>query len=146
MVYLAFAVAFVCPAFAAAANSGLGAELKAIEALNQVRTSNGLAPLRPSGTLGQSANAYARWMLEHDFFGHQPRIPVASRFHTAGETLAWHSGFRPGPRRTVRQWMASAPHRAVLLSPAFHMVGMGMERGRLGRRPTTMWVAHLGSR
>ena len=146
MVYLAFAVALACPALAFAANSDLGAELRAIEALNQIRTSNGLAPLRPSASLGQSANAYARWMLEHDFFGHQPRIPVASRFHTAGETLAWHSGWSPGPRRTVRQWMASPPHRAVLLSPAFHMVGMGMERGRLGRKATTMWVAHLGSR
>jgi uncharacterized protein YkwD len=145
-VYLVLAVAVACPTFAFAANAGAGAELKAIDALNQVRTSNGLAPLRASGSLGQSANSYARWMLDHDFFGHQPRIPVASRFHTAGETLAWHSGFRPGPRRTVRQWMNSPSHRAVLLSSAFHMVGMGMERGRLGSRPVTMWVAHLGSR
>jgi uncharacterized protein YkwD len=71
---------------------------------------------------------------------------VSSRFRTVGETIAWHSGFQAGPRRTVRQWMASPPHRAVLMSSAFRMVGMGMEPGRLGSRPVAMWVAHLGRR
>jgi uncharacterized protein YkwD len=145
MASLAMALALLCPS-AASANAGADAEARAIDALNGIRTSNGLAPLRASRSLATSANAYARYMLKHDFFGHQARIPVAGRFRTAGETLAWHSGSQPGPRRTVRQWMASPPHRAVLMSSAFRMVGMGMEFGRLGSRPTTMWVAHFGRR
>jgi uncharacterized protein YkwD len=143
---LATAVAVLCPSVASAANAGAGAETQAIASLNHIRTSNGLAPLRPSRSLTNSANAYARYMLANDFFGHQARIRVSSRFRTAGETIAWHSGFQAGPRRTVRQWMASPPHRAVLLSSAFRMVGMGMEPGRLGSRPVAMWVAHLGHR
>jgi uncharacterized protein YkwD len=144
--YVAAAAALLCPAAAFGADAGVSAEAKAIESLNQIRESNGLARLRTSNSLAQSADAYSRHMLLHDFFGHQARIRAASRFHTVGETLAWHSGWQPGPRRTVRQWMASPPHRAVLLSPAFGLVGMGMERGRLDGRATTMWVAHVARR
>jgi uncharacterized protein YkwD len=144
--YVAAAAALLCPSAAFGADAGLSAEAQAIESLNQIRASNGLAPLRTSNSLSKSADAYSRHMLAHDFFGHQARIRVASRFHTVGETLAWHSGFQPGARRTVRQWMASPPHRAVLLSSAFRLVGMGMERGRLEGQATTMWVAHVARR
>jgi uncharacterized protein YkwD len=142
---MATAVALVCPA-AANADAHVDAEMRAIQSLNQIRTSNGLASLSVSRSLASSASAYSRYMLENNFFGHQTRIRVASRFRTAGETLAWHSGSRPSPRRTVRQWMASPPHRAVLMSSSFRQVGMGMERGRLNGRATTMWVAHFGRR
>ena len=143
MVVLATALATLCPSVASA-SAAASAEARAIASLNKIRASHGLAPLRASRSLARSANAYAHYMLKNDFFGHQARIRVASRFRTAGETLAWHSGYRPGARSTVRQWMASPPHRAVLLSSGFRMVGMGMERGRMGSRPTTMWVAHVG--
>ena len=143
---VAAAAALLSPGAASGADAGVSVEAQAIESLNQIRASNGLAPLRTSNSLSQSADAYSRHMLVHDFFGHQARIRVASRFHTVGETLAWHSGFQPGARRTVRQWMASPPHRAVLLSSAFRLVGMGMERGRLDGRATTMWVAHVARR
>ena len=133
----------MCPSAAFALDS---AEGRAIESLNEIRTSRGLAPLRTSKSLAHSANAYSRRMLAEEFFGHQARIAVSSKFRTAGETLAWHSGRQPGPRRTVRRWMNSPPHRAILLSSAFSMVGMGMEQGRLGGRAATMWVAHFGRR
>ena len=143
---VAAAAALLSPGAASGADAGVSVEAQAIESLNQIRASNGLAPLRTSNSLSQSADAYSRHMLVHDFFGHQARIRVASGFHTVGETLAWHSGFQPGARRTVRQWMASPPHRAVLLSSAFRLVGMGMERGRLDGRATTIWVAHVARR
>ncbi len=142
---MATAIALLCPA-AANADADVDAEMRAVESLNTIRASNGLASLSVSRSLANSASAYSRYMLDNDFFGHQARIPVASRFRTAGETLAWHSGLKPGPRQTVRQWMASPPHRAVLMSSAFRQVGMGMERGRLNGRATTMWVAHFGRR
>lgn len=143
---MAAVTALLCPGTALAAGGGASAEAKAIGALNKIRAANNLAPLRASRTLARSANAYSRYMLDHDFFGHQPRIPVAAGFRTAGETLAWHSGYSPGARRTVRAWMSSPPHRAVLLSSAYSMVGMGMEMGDLSGRATTMWVAHFGHR
>ena len=135
--YVAVAVALLCPSVASAGAADAEAEAQAIASVNQIRAANGLSSLRSSRSLANSSGAYARYMLRNDFFGHQARIRVASQFRTAGETLAWHSGWSAGPRRTVRQWMNSPPHRQV---------GMGMERGRLGGQATTMWVAHFGRR
>jgi uncharacterized protein YkwD len=112
--------------------------------INQIRRAHGLASLRPSLHLFGSSRRYARRMLRTDYFGHQARIPVPRSFRFAGETLAWHSGWRLSPRFTVRQWMGSPPHRALLLSSRFTRLGVGRARGRYGRRMATMWVAHLG--
>jgi uncharacterized protein YkwD len=112
--------------------------------INKIRRAHGLANLRPSYSLFISAKGYARRMIRSDYFGHQARIPVASRFRAAGETLAWHSGWRLSPRRTVRRWMHSPPHRALLLSSRFTRLGVGRARGRYGQRMATMWVAHVG--
>jgi uncharacterized protein YkwD len=112
--------------------------------INQVRRAHGLARLRPSFSLFISSRHYARRMMRSDYFGHRARIQVARRFRLAGETLAWHSGWRCSPRRTVRRWMGSPPHRAVLLSSRFTRLGVGRARGRYGRRAATMWVAHVG--
>ena len=111
--------------------------------INQIRRSHGLARMRPSFSLFYSAQRYARRMMRSDYFGHQARIPVARRFRMAGETLAWHSGWRLSPRRTVGQWMGSPPHRAVLLSSSFTRLGVGRARGNYGGRRATMWVAHV---
>jgi uncharacterized protein YkwD len=123
-----------------------GAERKAINALNDVRRANGVAPLRVSESLNRSSGRYARRMLRYDFFGHGARIDVAGRFRSAGETLAFHTGWKAQPRRTVWRWMNSPGHRAVLLSSRYRWVGMGLARGRLGSRVATTWVAHVGGR
>jgi uncharacterized protein YkwD len=112
--------------------------------INQIRRAHGLNYVRPSYSLFVSAKLYARRMIRSDYFGHQARIPVARRFRLAGETLAWHSGWRLSPRRTVGRWMASPPHRAVLLSSRFSRIGVGRARGRYAGRMATMWVAHVG--
>jgi uncharacterized protein YkwD len=140
MACFAALVALLCPSVASAS-----AEAEAIETLNKVRQGNGVAPLRTSRSLSASAARYARQMLARDYFGHLARIAVGARFRSAGETLAMHSGSRPAPRRTIGQWMASPPHRAVLLSGSFRMVGMGMARGDFAGRQATLWVAHVGA-
>ena len=114
--------------------------------INKVRRAHGVPKLRPSYSLFVSSRRYARRMMRRDYFGHQARIPVASRWRSAGETLAWHGGWRTRPRKTVRRWMASAPHRAILLSRRFSRLGVGKARGRYGRAVATMWVAHVGRR
>ena len=134
-------LASLCPSTAFA-----GAEDEAIDALNDIRRSQGLPALRASDSLAGSADRWARHMLRSDFFGHGARIAVAGQFRSAGETLAMHTGPGAQPRRTVGRWMASPPHRAILLSSRFRRVGMGMERGGLGGTQATVWVAHVGSR
>jgi uncharacterized protein YkwD len=114
--------------------------------INNIRRAHGLAKLRPSYSLFISAKLYARRMMRSDYFGHLSRIPVTSRFRAAGETLAWHRGWRLSPRRTVRRWMHSPGHRAVLLSSRYNRIGVGRSRGRFWGRSATMWVAHVGHR
>ena len=117
-----------------------------IAKINRIRHAYGLRKLRPSLSLFYSAKLYSRRMMRSDYFGHLSRIPVASRWHVAGETLEWHQGWRLRPRFVVSRWMHSAPHRAVLLSSRFTRIGVGRTRGRYGRRVATMWVAHVARR
>jgi uncharacterized protein YkwD len=115
-----------------------------VKKINQIRRAHGLARLHPTYSLFVSATLYARRMMRSDYFGHQARIPVSHRFRLAGETLAWHSGWRPSPRLTVWQWMGSPSHRAILLSSRFSRIGVGRSKGRYGSTRATMWVAHVG--
>jgi uncharacterized protein YkwD len=114
--------------------------------INRIRSAHGLAQLRPSYSLFISAKLYARRMMRSDYFGHQSRIPVASRWRMAGETLAWHRGWRLRPRGTVSRWMHSSGHRAVLLSSRYSRIGVGRARGRYAGGGATMWVVHVGRR
>jgi uncharacterized protein YkwD len=114
-----------------------------IRTLNDVRARHGKPPLRPAGALLRSSTRFARSLMRRDVFAHGPSIAVSRRYRAAGETLAMHRGRRLAVRRTVRQWMHSPPHRAVLLSSRYRMVGVGSARGRFGRTPSTIWVAHV---
>ena len=112
--------------------------------INRIRSAYGIAKMRPSYSLFISAKLYASRMMRSDYFGHQARIPVASGWSAAGETLAWHRGWRLKPGRTVRMWLRSPTHRAVLLSSQYRKVGVGKARGYYAGTRATMWVAHVG--
>jgi uncharacterized protein YkwD len=139
---------FVCGmTFAVPAGAGaVGHELpqRMVAAVNEVRAQHGLAALGASASLQRSARRYARWMLRTDYFGHVNSIRASSRYSMLGETLSWHSGRRPRVARTVRSWMNSPPHRALILHPGFQWLGAGPARGRLGGRRVTAWVLHFG--
>ncbi|MBA3264195.1 MAG: hypothetical protein H0T69_17355 [Thermoleophilaceae bacterium] len=127
---------------AAAANP----QQDAIDQLNEVRQANGLTELRASSSLHRSSTRYARQMIDTDYFGHATRIAVSSRFGRAGETLALQPGWGANPAETMDDWMNSPVHRAVLLSPGYRWIGMGIARGRVGSRLVTVWVAQIGGR
>jgi uncharacterized protein YkwD len=140
LIAVSVAVGAALPATPASADS---AEAVMFKKINKIRRAHGLARLRPSLHLFYSAARYAHRMIRSDYFGHLARIPVTRRYRMAGETLAWHSGWRLSPRRTVWQWMGSPSHRAVLLSSSFTRLGVGRARGNYGGRRATMWVAHV---
>jgi uncharacterized protein YkwD len=135
-------VSVAVPAGAGAAGNELPQRM--VAAVNDVRAEHGLAPLRGSSSLHRSARRYADWMLRTDYFGHLDRIRASSRFSLLGENLAWHSGRLPRVGHTVRSWMSSPPHRALILHPGFHWLGAGPASGRLGSRLVTAWVLHFG--
>jgi uncharacterized protein YkwD len=115
-----------------------------IGAVNKVRAAHGLAAMRTSSSLMGSAGRFSRWLLERDAFTHLSRIQASSRFAALGEALAMHRGRRFDVGGTLRRWMASPAHRAIVLSPVMRWVGTGVTRGRYGAIPTTMWVLQTG--
>jgi uncharacterized protein YkwD len=139
---------FVCGVmFAVPAGAGaVGDELpqRMVAAVNEVRAQHGLPALAASASLHRSARRFARWMLRADYFGHLGTIRASSRFSLLGEALAWHAGRRPRIAGTVRSWMASPPHRALILHPGFRWLGAGQASGTLAGRRVTTWVLHLG--
>lgn len=130
------------PAAPAAAN----AQRDAIDQLNKIRVAHGLPALRASRSLHQSSTRYARHIVSSGYFGHMSRIAVSSGFRRAGETLEMHSGWQPDPGLAIQGWMNSPTHRAVLLSPQFKWVGMGIAKGRNANGAYTVWVAHVGAK
>jgi uncharacterized protein YkwD len=130
----------------AAAAADIPAESAAmIQKVNEARRGSGLAELQASEALTDSARSYARYMLTRDYFGHLASIRAGGNFLITGETLEWHSGWRPRVALAFSQWMGSPSHRAILMSPTFHFIGTGRVRGRWGSRKATAWVAHLGA-
>jgi uncharacterized protein YkwD len=120
------------------------AEAAMIAAINEVRAQNGLYALRASSSLADSAGRFSRWLMKTDTFGHVGSIQASSRFSLLGEALAFHVGRDFGVRRTVDQWMGSPSHRVLVLSTTMRWMGTGVTRGRMGSKPATVWVLHLG--
>ena len=49
-------------------------------------------------------------------------------------------------RGTVRTWLRSPPHRAVILTRSMNLVGVGMASGRFHGHRATIWVLQTGRR
>ena len=112
--------------------------------INQTRARYGLAPLRSSPSLSRSSNRFASWLMAHDTFGHRGHVSASHRFKRLGEALALHGGSRPGVRSTLRQWLSSSAHRAIVLSHSMRWMGASMCRGRFGRHRAVIWVLQVG--
>lgn len=115
-----------------------------IQKINQVRARHGLPSLRTSPSLNGSSSRFAHWLMAHDLFGHRASVSASHRFRRLGEALAMHSGQKPSVRGTVRQWLASPPHRAIVLTRSMRWMGVGMCRGRFGRHRAVIWVLQTG--
>jgi uncharacterized protein YkwD len=107
--------------------------------MNQVRRANDLRPLRANRPLAAVAMAQLSSMVRRDYFadvrptGQTPMSLVAAstyRAHTAGfsvgENLAWGTAEYATPAHILAEWMASPPHRALILSGEFHDAGVAV--------------------
>jgi uncharacterized protein YkwD len=140
-------VACVCATgLAPAAMAATPSEKRLLGLIDSARRSHGLPALRDSGSLCRSARRYSRYMLSHDYFGHLGRIRASRSFRVRGEALAMHSGSRMRPRRVLRMWLSSPPHRALVLSRRMRFAGVGGVRGRFGSSRKTAWTLHVGRR
>jgi uncharacterized protein YkwD len=134
------AIGFALPAAAHATP----AEESMLAEINEARRESGVPTLRESPLLSESAADYSRYMIARDYFGHLSSLRMSDKFTLKGEVLAWHSGDGPRVGSTLRNWIRSSAHRAVILHPKMRYVGAGLVRGRLGGREASVWTIHFG--
>jgi uncharacterized protein YkwD len=128
-------------------------------AINEVRAAHGLRGLHISDGLRTVAQRHSNDMVERDYFGHTS--PTGSTLYSrivnsdfqrvgqwwAGEILAWGTGTIGSPRYTIKMWLASPEHRAILLSSRPGLVGIGRATGRfLGYSNAVVWTVDFGHR
>ena len=118
---------------------------KMVERVNKARADNGLRPVRAAPALARSSASFSHLLMKRDAFGHGNGVS-ASGFRSMGEALSLHFGFKPKVGGTVRRWLASPGHRAVLLKPSANWIGVGMARGRFRGSRATIWVLQVGRR
>jgi uncharacterized protein YkwD len=104
-----------------------------LQAMNGARHAHGLAPLRIDRRLQRTACGHSLAMLRTDSFSHGAfvaRIRRAGvRARRIGENLAWGVGALAQAQSIVNAWLASPEHRANLLRPGYHTVGVGIRVG-----------------
>jgi uncharacterized protein YkwD len=131
--------------------------------INRIRVAHGLRPLHANSALSVVAGSQGASMVRHDYFadvrpsGQTPLALVALTHYaphtvafSVGEDIAWGTGIDTTPRRIVAQWLASPPHREVMLGSDYRDAGVAVTPGlpavlRAGRRGAT-YVIDFGVR
>jgi uncharacterized protein YkwD len=140
----ALLLCMLATALALPAGASANKSIDMLNGVNWVRGQYGLAPVHYSRTLAHSAHGYSRKLMRSGYFGHDSRIHASRRFRTLGEILEYRRGVHPRVRATLRDWMNSPPHRAVILNGTFRYAGAGFTRGRFHGRRSTIWAMHFG--
>ena len=127
-----------------------GAARTLLNAINSARAAAGVPPLRASVSLTNAAIWQSQALAGAGYLNHTS--PDGStlidrltrvRWHgtSAGEDLAVASR----PSEAVAMWLASAGHRANLLSPSFRTIGLGLARGIWNGRGALYVTADFGA-
>jgi uncharacterized protein YkwD len=111
--------------------------------INDERAAAGLPPTRPDPRLRRAATRHSVAMVSGRYFAHTAldgttflqRVRAAGYLRRrvprwmVGENLAWGVGQESTPESIVDSWMASPPHRRVVLTSGFRDVGIGAAQG-----------------
>lgn len=110
--------------------------------MNQRRRHNGLSKLTVSTRLERAAQGHSKSMDAANYFDHDspngsdPISRIRATGYMAGasswaigENIRWGSGGLGTPRVAVQEWMNSADHREIMLSPRYRQVGLGVSIG-----------------
>jgi uncharacterized protein YkwD len=120
-----------------------GTDLAAVDAataclIDRERGAARLGALRANGSLQRVAARQSREMVLGDYFGDDNRAGqtplqriVATRYlrHAAAvstaQNIGWGTGAQATPAAIVAAWMASPPHREIVLTDEFRDIGVG---------------------
>ena len=108
--------------------------------VNAVRAGRGLHALRANAALGKVASSQVSSMIRWDYFadvrptGQTPlslvgvtRYPAHTAGFAVGQNIAWGTGDFASPAHIVAEWMASPPHRAIILTGAYRDAGIAVD-------------------
>jgi uncharacterized protein YkwD len=117
-----------------------------IEKINHARARNGLPPLHRSRSLSGSSSRFAAFLMHRGVLAHRSRVSAGAGFSRLGEALALIGGRGLGVGATVRMWLHSPTHRAVILTRSMNLIGASAVRGRFRGHRSTVWVVQTGRR
>jgi uncharacterized protein YkwD len=111
-------------------------EQQVLVLLNQIRADHNLTPFAASNELRDAARSHSSDMLKNGYFEHDglketwdARIARYLKSPLIAENIARGQGAYGTPQGIVSQWMHSPPHRAIILTPGLHQVGLGIASG-----------------
>lgn len=116
------------------------AEIAIVREINRVRRTHHLKAVKLVAPLATVARRHSSLMLKHDALSHSSfdgssfstRLARAGKRKSYGETLAWApDGGHINAKALLRLWLASAPHRHVVLNGKLRRVGVGRVHGNL---------------
>jgi uncharacterized protein YkwD len=152
-----FALAVAACTVAAPARPAVVQDVRAMKALvNATRAQHGLRPVRFASQLDRSSLLKAEAIRRCGSFSHTPcgasfartfqQVGYANR--SVGENLAWGAGGLAAPQAILSSWLASPPHRAILLSPRWREAGVTAldAPGLAGQAQVRLWVLQFGRR
>ena len=134
------------------ARNAVAVKRAALCLIDRARTENGQRRLRANRQLRAVAESQVASMLRWNYFadvrptGQTPLALVGSTayrshaaFMTVGQNIAWAGGGAGTPAHIVAEWMASPPHREIMLSAGFRDAGVAVD-------PALPSVLGVGSR
>lgn len=108
-------------------------EVAILRAINGVRAANGRQPLGLGRRLHVAAKAHSVDMARRGYFDHGPFVRRLRRFgirsRHIGENIAYATEPGFSAALVLQMWMASPPHRSILLDQSFRRVGIGVAGG-----------------
>jgi uncharacterized protein YkwD len=122
------------------ARNAVAVERATLCLIDRMRSHDGLRRLRANRQLGTVAQSQVLSMLRWNYFadvrpsGQTPLALVGITPYNAhaalmavGQNIAWASGSAATPAHIVAEWMASPPHREIMLSAKFRDAGVAVE-------------------
>jgi uncharacterized protein YkwD len=119
--------------------------------LNHVRRVHHLPTVRLDGRMSATAASHSRAIARSGSFAHgawDVRVARASGDANAlGETLGWmtRTSARGEASSIVHGWLASAPHRRILLDGRYRRIGIGRAKGRLDGQRAAIYTVDWAS-